>query len=530
MVLSTDAGSEQIQCWKKVPDTFYVFLPAYADPAQARLQTNLFHKVYVNGEPITRGMTCADFSMNVPLDMSYTDGDKIYQQTLIFTQSANVATAHIDVSSGSMDYIHEKKGNAEAGVMRLYTADGQLQYEGNLESIKGRGNATWEDEKKPYSLQLSQEADLLGMGKASKWILLSNQGDSTHLRNRISFDLAEAVDLPYTPACTWTDLYLNGEYAGLYLLSERNEVHPQRVDIDPDSSFLVSIEPVWRLQQQGYPYVVTDNEVALRIHHSSMQTVTLQQIWQSAENAILAEDGIDPVTGKRWDALIDVDSWVRKYLIEEIFANADSCLASEFFFYEAENGKIFAGPIWDMDVILRDGNLQCISPRAIITGRPHLRNESDASLFYGLLQKPEFHDTMVKQYRQEFYPILMQLLDGGLAQYAQQTAQASAVNQMRWQVSDAGDSIDAMRTFLMERMEFLDDYWINQGTYYLVQIQYGDVWAFAVQPGEILDYLPSFEGEEWYLMDTDEPFDETAPIVCDIGIYSRKISSESSTG
>ena len=25
---------------------------------------------------------------------------------------------------------------------------------------------------------------------------------------------------PYTPECRWVDLYLNGEYAGLYLLTE----------------------------------------------------------------------------------------------------------------------------------------------------------------------------------------------------------------------------------------------------------------------------------------------------------------------
>lgn len=524
VVLSTDDGREQIQCWKKVPDTFYVFLPGYADLSQARLKTNRFHEVYVNGELLQNGMTCEDFSLNVPLDMAYTNGGEVYHQTLIFTQSANVATMYIDVSSGSMDYIHEKKGNEETGVMRLYTADGALQYRGELESIRGRGNATWEDEKKPYSLQLSQEADLLGLGTASKWILLSNSGDSSHLRNRISFDLAEAVNLPYTPQCTWTDVYLNGEYAGLYVLCESNEVHPQRVDIDPNSSFLVSIEPEWRLQMQGYTYIVSDSEVALRIHQSAMQADTVRQIWQSAENAILAEDGIDPVTGKRWDELIDVDSWVRKYLIEEIFANEDSCVASEFFFYEAADGKIYAGPIWDMDVILSAGSLQCMSPSAILAGRPHLWSETDSPLFYALLQKREFHDKMVVLYRQEFYPLLTQLIDSGLEQYAQQTAQAAAVNQMRWPAGDAGDAVDAMRTFLVERMRFLDDYWIHQESYYLVQVQYGGIWAFAVRPGEILDYLPDFEGEQWYMADTNQLFDKTVPVTQDIRIYTKQIS------
>lgn len=526
VILSSDNETERICCWKNI-DKYYVFLPSYAELSQARLHANKIYKIIIDSQPIVDGMTCENFPLNTPLPLSYSARDGEHNCTVIFVQSGNVPTMYIDVPSGSMEYIHEKKGNSEAGTMRLYSAEGVLEHHGDLESIKGRGNSTWEDEKKPYSLTLRQEADLLGMGKASKWILLANSGDYSHLRNKISFDIAKEVNLPYSPECTWTDLYLNGEYAGLYLLCERNEVHPQRINIDSDSSFLVSVEPGWRLQMQGYPYVVTDSAVALRIHHSSMEMDAVRRIWQSAENAILAEDGVDPQTGKIWDELIDVDSWVRKYLIEEIFANIDSCLASEFFFYEEADGKIYAGPIWDMDVILESGSLESLSPRAILAGRPHLWNETDSPFFYyALLQKEKFYGRMVELYQQEFHPLLMRLLDSGLEQYGQQTVRAAAANKMRWPVGDASENIDRMRTYLMERMQFLDDYWVNKETYYLVQAQHGAVWAFAVLPGEVLDYLPVFEGEAWYIMDTDEPFDRTVPVNDDIAIYSKPIAAE----
>ena len=71
--------------------------------------------------------------------------------------------------------------------MRLYTADGKLDAEAVVESLQGRGNSTWLwREKKPYSLRLSGETDLLGMGQASNWILLADAFDLSLLNNKLS--------------------------------------------------------------------------------------------------------------------------------------------------------------------------------------------------------------------------------------------------------------------------------------------------------------------------------------------------------
>ena len=44
-------------------------------------------------------------------------------------------------------------------------------------SMKGRGNTTWGLPKKPYQIKLDSKQDILGMGKAKKWVLLANYGD-----------------------------------------------------------------------------------------------------------------------------------------------------------------------------------------------------------------------------------------------------------------------------------------------------------------------------------------------------------------
>ena len=99
-------------------------------------------------------------------------------------------------------------------------------------TIKGRGNSTWFSNKRPYSLKLSAESDLLGMGQASKWVLLANSQDPTNLNNKLVMDLASRVSSQWAPECQWVDLYLNGQYNGLYLLTEKVESHSNRLSID----------------------------------------------------------------------------------------------------------------------------------------------------------------------------------------------------------------------------------------------------------------------------------------------------------
>ena len=37
-------------------------------------------------------------------------------------------------------------------------------------SIKGRGNSTWRNPKKPYKIKLDEEADIFGLGANKHWV------------------------------------------------------------------------------------------------------------------------------------------------------------------------------------------------------------------------------------------------------------------------------------------------------------------------------------------------------------------------
>ena len=105
----------------------------------------------------------------------------------------------------------------------------QAVYSGAI-SIKGRGNSTWKMPKKPYRIKLDKKTDLFGMGKNKNWVLLANYVDESLMRNSTAAHIAEELGLDYMDS-VWTDVVINGEYAGNYELCEHIRLGDDRIEI-----------------------------------------------------------------------------------------------------------------------------------------------------------------------------------------------------------------------------------------------------------------------------------------------------------
>lgn len=513
VIVESDGMAEELKC-VKLAGEYYVFLPSYAEN-KARICSNRVYDITIEGQWVQENQLCEDFPVHTKLELEYRSLKNQGTETVTFVPSGNVPTMYIDVPSGNMNHIHKEKGNAEAASMRLYTRAGCLDYSGSVESLKGRGNATWWAEKKSYSLDLFQEADLLSMGKAQRWVLLANAYDCSHIRNKVAYDTA-AAGLAFTPDTEWVDVYLNGEYAGLYLLSERNEIHLERVAIPMEMSFLVSLEIPGRLEYQNYPFVSTEKGLAFRIHHTSVSEEALQHLWQMVENAILAEDGVDPVSGKRWDELIDVDSWAHKYLLEELFASYDAGSVSQYFYCDLfeSPGKIYAGPIWDFDGSMGGDTWVNSNPRSFLANRAHFFSAEDAPLFHGLYQKDAFYTRIVELFSSVYEPYLTSLVDGGLREYASEVSLAARMDQRRWNTEDPEKAVEMIETFLRERLEFFHDLWINEAEYCIIEMTSDyTVWGcWLVPKGGFLPELPNLGEGRWCNAGTGDPIDVSQQI------------------
>lgn len=528
--------SEDIACVELEENNYYLFIPSYSDLSKTVIHLNTTLSVYIENEPVKSGMSLEDFETNTPYKLSFEGDDR--KCFLTFTQSGGVATMHLNTDSGSMEYIHAKKGNEEAGNIALYSTEGSCKYSGKLDSVNGRGNSTWSwYEKKPYSITLNKEADLLGMGAAQKWILLANASDTSNLRNKIMFDISKEVGLS-APDSDWVDLYLNGEYAGLYLLCERNEVNKNRLDISTDSSFLISMEANNGLESRNEPYIMTELKQFFRIHYpyniSETQFTNLTRLWQSVENAIISEDGKDNISNRSWQEMIDLDSWAKIYLIEEISANHDACFTSQYFYSDSniENGKIFAGPVWDYDLTLGNKNAwQVESPQVMLANRLDVREGTQTPWFYNLLKKEAFSSKMKELYKTDFQSVLDKVLNENIPQYASKISKASDANSLRWPVENQNpaDETEYVKNYLQKRVSFLNSMWIDNKEYFIVKADNngGYYCYYAVASGECLADLPSFEStaalefEGWYYTGTDEPFNKQKPITENTEVYAK---------
>ena len=526
-------GRERIRLWNDGQGRYFGFLPGYASSDRVSFSLERGSTVRLNGVPVRDGDSCEELQPGVEYRLEWENGAETSRSgILILSQSGEIPALYLDVRSGNMHYIHSNKGNEEPGSMRLHNGDGTISWSGDLESVKGRGNATWDWEKKPYNLKLRAEADLLGLGAASDWVLLANVYDPSSLRNKIVYDAADRIGLECSPGTRWVDLYLNGEYAGLYLLSEKNEIHPQRVDLDPRTGNLVSIEKQDRLWEYEASFV-TPGGVPVRIRSTPDQEGA-QQTLLALERAAVSPEGVDPQTGKSWQEMIDEDSWARKYLVEEVFGNLDAGSISQFFYWDAD-GEIFAGPVWDYDVSMGNrSNWQLRDVNMLYSGRPHLWNSQDVNWYSALYEQEEFRSRVIRLYREQFRPLLEELIRSEIDTQSSLIRAAALQNTIRWNSGDPAEETEQLKTYLRERMEFLDGLWLEGREYRLVQmyINWHVMACYALEPGECLPYWEVPAGTDtihyvgWYDASTGEPFDFSKPVTEDTLVWLKEEGSE----
>ena len=222
-------GVDAIAWYKQNNSHYYLFLPANWQGENARFGLTGIKKFVFNetGVDIQSG---SDASFLQPGDYSVTvDGNK---RTLHVMQgSPGFPALYITTASGSLNYIQKNKNNKEEGALIFVGPDGKTQYNGTLEHIKCRGNSSMTFVKKSYQIKLATGTNLMGMGKCKKWILTGNYRDKSLLRNQIVYDTAMELHMPYTPEHISAEVYINNEYQGVYLFSEKVMIDDDRIDI-----------------------------------------------------------------------------------------------------------------------------------------------------------------------------------------------------------------------------------------------------------------------------------------------------------
>ena len=513
----------------------YVYLPSYAGMERVTVQLRTAVPLFLDGIPLAEGMDCGRFPLGQPLELS---GEGLDSTQLVFVSSANVATLYVDTASGNMKAIHADKSTREAVSLALYRPDGHCEYcSRESDEIRGRGQSSWDKDKKGYNLYLDNNANLLSMGRAKKWALIPNLVDESNLRDWLIYALASRVS-PYSgfaPDCAYVDLYLNGRYNGLYLLCEKTEIHPNRLDISP-RSLLFDIDLSERRDPKKHSFDLGGG-LAVEIKSSGCTDEQQQQLedrLRRFQSALLSEDGIDPESGMAWIDFIDLDSFARKYLIEEISQNYDAGSCSQYYFVNAADDRIYAGPCWDYDYSL--GNYKQKIPNCFLAQREWKSPKRYTPWFHGLWQKAEFRDRAIELYRTEFLPALKDLMETDLPQKAREIDAAVALNTLRWQdyydSTPLTGSFEYMADYLEKHIDFLNSAWIDGVDYRTITFKLDEQQPYqfyCVPCGTTCQGIPSpadfgLKGDFYWSLEDGEAFDPLSVLTEDILLEARPIT------
>ena len=214
----------------------------------------------------------------------------------------------------------------------------------------------------------------------------------------------------------------------------------------------------------------------------------IRSLVQSFENAIYAEDGIDPDTGKHYTDIADLSSLVGKYLIEEITKNVDGNKSSYYLYkyQDSVSDKLYFGPVWDYDIAYGNYTASYYRERNLPSGEGLMTAVDDYERYYWfprLYAHEDFQEAVKEAYRNRFRPCLEVIL--GLAEpgedtvnlqsltaYEEMLTAAAGMNFTRWRTfndpkfpvktgEDFHENIEFMRSFLTERMAYLDSIWLS---------------------------------------------------------------------
>ncbi len=543
-------GEEQtidFPLWKDDTDgTWYLFLPSWFSEKDGEFllhYSDYTAKIEIDGVKCRSGENWSDDGEEKvhSLDVYGLMGCTPVHTSFKVLRSENLPSIFITVEEKNEIFSTEEtseKKYFETGPMQMFDEKGQFLCESELEKFKVRGNLTATFEKKPFTFTMKEAAGLLGMEPVVKWNLLANATDGTYIRNKIIRDLAyECIDA-YEPQGEFTEVYLNGEFQGLYLLTEAVEIGENRLEIDPEQHWFVEMELDFRTREDETE-MVTERGQHFIIHAdktvTSAEKAQILERLNDVESALFAENGISAISGKHIEELIDMESFAKAWLVEELSGDHDIGIASQFAYAAKDGDSVwYAGPVWDFDGIMGNVNKPMYAIPEALTSVVEMSGTADDAnqnrWLAAMWRHPEFQELVKSKYKEVFRDEYEEILLKGIDEYIQVIRRSAVLDEFRWHrkrlswffvIPDGVEEIQAeayeeydtldiclmqVRDFMERKLDFLDKLWIENREFCIVEVRnsapfldqgYNQTLYYWVEKGTAIQNLPCYENEEY---------------------------------
>ncbi len=309
-------------------------------------------------------------SSNLPILIVNTNGQEIQDEPKI-TATLKI----IDNGVGNINFLTD-------------SANG---YNGEI-GIEVRGHSSQQFPKKNYGFETRSEdgsnnnVSLLGLPEENDWVLHGPYSDKSLMRNVLSYHIGRLTG-EYAARTRWCELYINGDYRGVYVLTEKIKRDKNRVDIskldetdtsgvDLTGGYIISIDrdegpgSGWQSPNYYNPFYqyrypkndeITDQQKAYIQNHIGQ----LEQLIHYSSSS------------EAYSQFFDIPSFVNYWIATEIFKNLDNYKFS-FFMHKTKDdkgGKLHFGPIWDLDLAYGNYDVDGYEPEGwsyIWARRPYL--------------------------------------------------------------------------------------------------------------------------------------------------------------
>lgn len=321
--------------------------------------------VTVNDVEQISGTTANDFNTEVTYTVANSNGT--YQQAVVRLKNTGLPVVVITGNNnGQAPYSKETDFDSIEGTFTI-DINGTVHTGG----VRLRGNTTQSMPKKPYAIKLDSKAEVLGMPKHKRWVLLANWLDRTMLRNDLAFYLAHQTDT-WAPHGKPVELVLNGVHVGNYYLGEQIKIDKNRVNIaDVGLDELSEQTEAAAGAELGYLLECDQSADDTEVYFKVSSPVTFYvYVKDPSDDPYLGDNtktskhiGITYIKNyfnnvgtalknSNWTKvaeLIDYKSFADHWIMTELTENQESKHPKSFYMHKDAGGKLCAGPAWDYD-------------------------------------------------------------------------------------------------------------------------------------------------------------------------------------
>lgn len=333
--------------------------------------------------------------------------------TAIFDYDCSALPAVVLTTSTGKDV--QSKTTYMGGTLAIVNA-GEDELEMSAIEVRGRGNFTWTaHEKKSYKIKFPAKIAPLSLGEKSKtWVLLANVCDQSLLRNHTALNIVDEFDhIVYSPNSKCVDLYLNGQYRGVYLLAEEITESDAHVGLD-DSMRDTDVDTGYLLELSSYAtdvaFTLAERQYEIKSDLASDTALAQRQKQYIADYVTDAYVALTLGERDTAEQYIDIATLVDAYLAEELLKNLDMGWDS-FYLHKNPSGKLCFGPLWDFDLSLGNSNFSCQYIDGLYCAEGNEQTAKQRNPWFIEAMKLLWFRSLVRERWDEVYPKLQKYPD-----------------------------------------------------------------------------------------------------------------------